>query len=201
MGNIQGVLDSCLKDGNIQISSIYKAISYSSATVNWSKSVWGGLHYPKHSLIMWLAILSRLLTKDRLYRMKILEANQNQCVLCTGSTNRPESKNHLFFECQYSASVWNDMMEWLGFTWRSCDWNCVMNWFNNNLKGLGFMKKVKRMVLSATIYWIWKERNSRIFQQKCRSSDQLVREVKISVLMKVLQEKVPDHLRERINRL
>ncbi|XP_020252226.1 uncharacterized protein LOC109829562 [Asparagus officinalis] len=199
--NVHRVLATCLKDGNIQISSIYSILSHPSATVTWSNTVWGGLHYPKHSLIMWLAVLSRLLTKDRLCRMKILDASQNWCVLCIGSVNRPESKKHLFFECQFSGFVWNEMMEWLGFTWRSCDWDHVMNWFCNNMRGLGFIKKMKRMVLSATIYWIWKERNSRIFQQKCRSPDQIVREVKLSVLMKVLHEDIPDHLREKVERL
>ncbi|XP_020241569.1 uncharacterized protein LOC109819964 isoform X2 [Asparagus officinalis] len=63
------------------------------------------------------------------------------------------------------------------------------------------MKKMKRMVLSATIYWIWKERNTRIFQEKCRRPDQLVREVKLSVMMKVLNEDIPEHLRGKIEKL
>ncbi|XP_020270783.1 uncharacterized protein LOC109845967 [Asparagus officinalis] len=150
----------CHNNGTMKISSVYNAISQSSATVPWAKTVWGGLHYPKHSMILWLATLSKLLTKDRLCRMGILE--NNQCVLCADS---------------------------------------VLRWYNNNLRGLGFRKKLKRMMLSGAVYWIWKERNQRIFQQKAHSPDQLIKEIKISLLSKVLNEDVPEYLKEEIAKL
>ncbi|XP_020240823.1 uncharacterized protein LOC109819494 [Asparagus officinalis] len=199
VNNLQRVINGCHNNGKIQISSVYHAISHSTADAPWSNTVWGGLHYPKHSVILWLVILSRLLTKDRLCRMGIL--NSNQCVLCASSTSQLESCRHLFFECLYTSDVWNKMMVWLDYTWRSCNWDHVIDRYTNNLRGFGFMKKLKRMILSATVYWIWKERNMRIFQQRSRSSDQLVREVKILILQKVLNEDVPEHLRDRIEKL
>ncbi|XP_020258655.1 uncharacterized protein LOC109835070 [Asparagus officinalis] len=183
----------------MKISSVYNAISQSLATVTWAKTVWGGLHYPKHSMILWLATLSKLLTKDRLCRMGILE--NNQCVLCDDSVSHQESRNHLFFECQFSSYVWNNLMAWLKYSWRSCCWNQVLRWYSNNLRGLGFRKKLKRMMLSGAVYWIWKERNQRIFQQKARSPDQLIKEIKISLLSKVLNEDVPENLKEEIAKL
>ncbi|XP_020266647.1 uncharacterized protein LOC109842150 [Asparagus officinalis] len=123
----------------------------------------------------------------------------NQCVLCDNSVM--ESRNHLFFECRYSSYVWNNLMAWLEYSWRSCSWDHVMGWYTNNLRGFGFMKKLKRMTLSGAVYWIWKERNMRIFQQKTSSPDQLIKEVKILVLLKVLNVDIPEHLSEKIGKL
>ncbi|XP_020262882.1 uncharacterized protein LOC109838863 [Asparagus officinalis] len=197
--NLHRIIANCHNNGTMKISSVYNAISQSSATVPWAKTVWGGLHYPKHSMILWLATLSKLPTKDRLCRMCILE--NNQCVLCADSVSHQESRNHLFFECQFSSYVWNNLMAWLKYSWRSCCWNQVLRWYSNNLRGLGFRKKLKRMMLSGAVYWIWKERNQRIFQQKARSPDQLIKEIKISLLSKVLNEDVPEYLKEEIAKL
>ncbi|XP_020260269.1 uncharacterized protein LOC109836698 [Asparagus officinalis] len=190
-GNVHNQLRAianCHSNGKMKISSIYNTISQSSAAVPWAKTVWGDLHYPKHSIILWLATLSKLLTKDRLCRMGILEINQ--CVLCADSVSQP-----------FSSYVWINLMAWMKFTWRSCCWSQVMRWYSNNLRGLGFMKKLKRMMLSGAIYWIWKERNLRIFQQRTRSPNQLIKEIKISLLLKALNDDVPEYLREEVAKL
>ncbi|XP_020262871.1 uncharacterized protein LOC109838852 [Asparagus officinalis] len=199
VNNLFRIIANCHNNGRMKISLVYNAISQFIVFTPWVNIVWGGLHYPKHSAILWLAVLSRLLTKDWLCSMGMLDINQ--CILCADIGNHLESRNHLFFYYRYSSYVWNKLMAWLELSWRSCSWDHVLGWYNNNLRGVGFMKKLKRMVLSGTVYWIWKERNMRIFQQKTRSPDQLVREVKISLLLKVLNEDIPEHLRDKIGKL
>ncbi|XP_074362194.1 uncharacterized protein LOC141702406 [Apium graveolens] len=51
---------------NIKISNIWDSIHASNALVPWTDFVWNGFSVPKCSFITWLAILSRLLTKDRM---------------------------------------------------------------------------------------------------------------------------------------
>ncbi|XP_020271061.1 uncharacterized protein LOC109846249 [Asparagus officinalis] len=199
VNNLFRSIAKCHNEGKMKISSIYSAISQFTAVAPWVNTVWGGLHYPKHSIILWLAVLSKLLTKDRLCNMGMLDINQ--CILCADTGNYLETRNHLFFDCRYSSYVWNKLMAWLEFPWRSCSWDQVLRWYSNNLKGVGFMKRIKRMVFSVAVYWIWKERNMRTFQQKSRSPDQLVREIKITLLLKILNEDIPEHLRDKIGKL
>ncbi|XP_020259125.1 uncharacterized protein LOC109835570 [Asparagus officinalis] len=65
---------------------------------------------------------------------------------------QPENCKHLFFECQYSAAVWIMMMDWLRFTWRTCNWYLLIQWYSHNLRGKNFKKNLKRMALAAAVY-------------------------------------------------
>ncbi|XP_020264077.1 uncharacterized protein LOC109840002 [Asparagus officinalis] len=111
-----------------------------------------------------------------------------------------ETCEHLYFECQYSATVWNKIMDWLSYRWKSCKWNQLTTWYSN-LKGIGFKKKLKRMALSAAVYLIWQERNLRIFQHKARDPEKLFRVVKITIFAKILNEDIPNHVRDYIESL
>lgn len=71
------------------------------ATVTWSKSVWFKGNIPKHAFISWVAAWNRLYTRDRLRRWGLTVPAT--CVLCN---TQPESRDHLFFECSFSSSIW-----------------------------------------------------------------------------------------------
>ncbi|XP_020269438.1 uncharacterized protein LOC109844736 [Asparagus officinalis] len=125
--------------------------------------------------------------------MGILSSNQTHCVLC--NRQELETSNHIFFECQFSAEVWNLVMEWLKYRWRSCVWGLVLNWYSYSLKGKGPMKKLKRMCLSTAVYMIWRERNRRIFQGKRKLSAQILSDIKFSVFAKVLNDNSNVHMK------
>ncbi|XP_020264639.1 uncharacterized protein LOC109840410 [Asparagus officinalis] len=167
--SLKNAIDDCCCNDKIQQSAVYSKLAHSAATpVSWYETVWDNFNFPKHSFTVWLACNSKLLTKDRLCRLGILNPNQNCCVLC--SSHQLETISHLFFDCQFSAGIWNGVIDWLNFKWRSCDWNMIIGWYSNNLKGKGSKKKLKRLALADTTYMIWQERNLRIFQSKMRSS-------------------------------
>ncbi|XP_020262328.1 uncharacterized protein LOC109838283 [Asparagus officinalis] len=195
--NLHNAINKCCSGGKIIISSIYKEIAQHSPKVHWSDTVWDNWNFPKHSFILWLAIHAKLLTQDMLCHLGILDTNV--CVLC--SNQRNETCQHLLFECQYSVEAWNNMMNWLEYKWRSCSWESIIDWYSNKLRGKGFMKKLKRLALSATVYAIWIERNQRIFQQKFRAPAVLFRNIKISILSKILNDKIHVYIKEKIERL
>ncbi|XP_020243601.1 uncharacterized protein LOC109821859 [Asparagus officinalis] len=145
--NLTNLIDSCCVNGKIVVSAVYEKLNHSSQQVAWSATVWDSLHYPKHSFILWLVAHSRLLTQERLCRMNII--NTNRCVLCS---NQLETCQHLFFDCQYSASVWNKVMDWLKFNCRSCDWEHIIDWYSCRLRRNNFTEKLKRMALSVSVY-------------------------------------------------
>ncbi|XP_020253802.1 uncharacterized protein LOC109830852 [Asparagus officinalis] len=185
VSNVQNVISKCCSGSNFQISAFYHELINQNVNTQmvWSKTVWDEWSYPKHSFISWLAIHSRLLTKDRLCHMRILDINQHHrdCVLCT--FQQQETCRHLFFDCAYSAELWNNVMVWLKYKWKSCNWDSIIDWYSSNLKGKGFMKRIKRMALTVSIYAIWKERNQRIFQQRTQDPATIFRRENPGILM------------------
>ncbi|XP_020263457.1 uncharacterized protein LOC109839444 [Asparagus officinalis] len=180
LNNLLLLIQSCSENSRIQISALYNALSPNSSVVPWHRTVWETTNFPSHSFICWLAIQDRLLTIDRLIKRGLM--NSNNCCLCTGSENR----NHLFFECCYSREVWLKIMDLLSFKWQSCDWNQIVIWYCDRLKGNGFKQRIKRMALTTAVYSIWRERNFRIFRQKARPADQLFRDIKFNIYSFVL---------------
>ncbi|XP_020271065.1 uncharacterized protein LOC109846253 [Asparagus officinalis] len=173
---------SCCSNSKIKLSDLYHALSSAENKVPWCSTIWGGVNYPKHSVISWLAVQDRLLTQDKLIRRGLIQTNQ--CFLCSGA--EAESRNHLFFNCKFSKEVWNNIMGWLCFKWRSCDWNQVLNWYCFRLRGGRFKHNIKRLALTASIYSIWMERNGRLFNQKSRTVDQLVKLIKEVMMIAII---------------
>lgn len=129
-----------------------------SPTVFWHKVIWFKEPIPQNSFMAWLALLRRLPTRDRLRRwgMNVPAA----CVLCS---NGLESHHHLFFECEYSHSIWNSFASQI---WEQppLDLHSVAAWIvpqrspsNANANAL------IKLIFQSSIYLLWKERNARIF--------------------------------------
>ncbi|XP_020243054.1 uncharacterized protein LOC109821279 [Asparagus officinalis] len=168
-------------------SALYNALK-PGTKVEWHDFVWEKLNYPKHSFIVWLAIQNKLLTQDRLHKKGIIQSNQ--CYLCEGTVE--ENRDHLFFDCKFSNCVWNGIMEWLKFKWRSADWHMLTNWYISRMRGKGNKQKIKRLALTATIYNIWRERNARIFKKESRSVEQLIKIIKLDIWTISLNSSLPD---------
>ncbi|KAG5397436.1 hypothetical protein IGI04_019250 [Brassica rapa subsp. trilocularis] len=67
--------------------------------VDWSIVVWFTQAVPRFSFITWLAIKNRLSTGDRMRVWGL----QQECLL---SGEKNETRDHLFFACPYSYTVW-----------------------------------------------------------------------------------------------
>ncbi|CAH2079005.1 unnamed protein product [Thlaspi arvense] len=80
-----------------------------SLQVNWSSVIWFKEAIPRCSFIVWLALLARLPTRDRLRRWGIMVPGE--CVLCS---QEPETLDHLFFGCSFSSGIWGAFSAGLG---------------------------------------------------------------------------------------
>ncbi|XP_020266294.1 uncharacterized protein LOC109841766 [Asparagus officinalis] len=192
INNLLQLLNTCYRNTKFQISVLYHELLPISQQVPWHNTVWDQLCYPKHSFISWLAVLNKLLTKDRLMKRGL--TNIGSCCLCSGAVL--EDRNHLFFSCAYSSEVWNGIMCWLHFSWKSCEWDHILEWFCTKLRGKGFKQGIKRMALTAAIYNIWYERNLRIFQQEQRTADQVIKRIKMDMLSVVLNSQFQEEYRD-----
>ncbi|GKU97302.1 hypothetical protein SLEP1_g10467 [Rubroshorea leprosula] len=94
------------------------------AKMPWFRLVWFANSIPKHSFMSWLAILHRLSTRAR--QKSWSPHIDATCVLC-GAEN--ETRDHLFFSCSYSRTVWDVISSMLEipstFSWQSAlSWLC-----------------------------------------------------------------------------
>lgn len=140
----------------------------------WAKLIWEPLLTPKHGFILWLGLKGRLSTKDRLWLQEV----DLSCSLCG---NGLESIQHLFFQCQVSACVWNNIRDWMGLNRSMSTLASAAKWLKKTVKGTSWLAKSKRIALAATVYFIWVARNKRIFEGKVPSIKGLIHQIKTHV--------------------
>lgn len=122
--------------------------------------LWFPGHIPCHSFILWLASLGRLHTMDRLSSHSVITSFL--CVLCSSAT---ETHDHLFFSCDFLSYVWREVTTRTLTTWPTLSWLPLLQWAILHLRRKGdFRHLLSRLVLSTTIYFLWFERNNRVFR-------------------------------------
>nr|GEV10586.1 hypothetical protein [Tanacetum cinerariifolium] len=156
-------------------------------TVPWRKVVWFSHYTPKHSFIFWLAILSRLSTQDKL--LKWYPGKQMACSLC-GTCH--DSIGHLFFECPYSSKIWKIMKERMNQQNMPDKWDLIIKRMEELPCNRNIMSILRRVVISACIYYIWSERNRRLFSYEKRSYSNLTDEITNNVRLKLTTLTVKD---------
>ena len=68
---------------------------------DWHRLLWTSLMIPRHVIVVWMAILNRLPTLDRMSSWGLVQ--DGKCRLCQ---NALETRDHLFFACSFSKKVW-----------------------------------------------------------------------------------------------
>lgn len=122
----------------------------------WTRSVWFKGSIPKHAFTFWVAHLDRLPVRHRLVTWGI--PVPETCLLCNQCT---ETRDHLFLQCEYSKAIWDKLFIRLGTPQlRINDWSAFINWLQNAMGNCLFT--IKHLSAQATIYLLWKERNSRL---------------------------------------
>lgn len=89
----------------------------------WTSLVWHAASVSKQAITSWLFMLNRNPTMDRLLSWGL--DVKCTCLLC-GLLQ--ESRDHLFFECVYSAEVWRKCLVRLGVSNAPTTWQSVINW-------------------------------------------------------------------------
>ena len=94
--------------------------------------------------------------------------------VCGFCGERNETRDHLFFACPYSYTIWESLARPLVGRNINPDWE----WTVNRLRTMGgktLDSILARMLFQTTVYYVWKERNSRRHQQREIQGDQLRR--------------------------
>lgn len=149
---------------------MYHALQDIFEKVPWRRVIWNNFGAPKWIFILRLAAWERLYTKDRLTTWEIC-INQD-CSLCSSEI---ETTSHLFFKCPYSAAIWENLLKQQGIRRSTLSWQDEFKWMASNYKGKNAGAHVFRMTVAGSVYQIWKERNQRIFQGNCKSTEAIIR--------------------------
>ncbi|GJY20023.1 putative reverse transcriptase domain, reverse transcriptase zinc-binding domain protein [Tanacetum coccineum] len=169
--------DKCV---NFSTNRAWRDWREDNAKVDWHKFIWFSNCTPKHSFIMWIAILGRLTTQERLQKWyPEKELTCSYCGVC------PDSTNHLFFECCYSMSIWRIMKERAGITNMPNNWDEIMTFMTARKHNRSINSLLRRITLAACVYFIWCERNKRVFNSERRCSKVLIEEITIHLRMKL----------------
>ncbi|GKE30323.1 RNA-directed DNA polymerase, eukaryota, reverse transcriptase zinc-binding domain protein [Tanacetum coccineum] len=115
---------------------------------------------PRHAFVLWLASKGKLVTQDKLAKWQ--PAKDWWCPLCL---QVEDSYKHLFFGCEYSKNLWEDVQT-------VADMRTLndLEDYLTKLFGLPYKNNIwsieRRLCIADTVYHIWLERNARHFQQK-----------------------------------
>ena len=96
---------------------------------SWHKMVWFKGHIPKHAFTMWVSVLDRLPTRNRLASWGML--TPISCCLCSSSD---KSRDHIFAECDFTKELWRRMQAKLSGTTTTFDsWPQLLAWCSQNV--------------------------------------------------------------------
>ncbi|GJT93495.1 reverse transcriptase zinc-binding domain-containing protein [Tanacetum coccineum] len=183
-------LDEEISDKALWVTRTRQMTEYSTKTVwidmecdnpkvIWRHLIWFAQCIPRHSFVLWMENQNRPMTHDRVAVWKPNEPMK--CVLCALC---PDS-DHLFFACSYSSLVWNEMLKTLSK-------RIIFDW-NNTVEEISKMKAnnsidsiVSRLVFGAVVYFIWQERNTRMFKQIKRNKESLVQTIKETLRLRMM---------------
>ncbi|KAJ0434391.1 hypothetical protein HanIR_Chr17g0881041 [Helianthus annuus] len=104
------------------------------------------------------------------------------CSLCTRG---PDSHQHLFFECKFAERVWFGVRDKAGMESVQNKWNVIFDFLVGIANSKMATHVIAKIVVAATAYFVWEERNRRLFSTKRRNEDQLIEVILSTVRMKL----------------
>nr|XP_043638057.1 uncharacterized protein LOC122609062 [Erigeron canadensis] len=170
--------------GDFSVTRVWDTIRPKDAEVSWYSLVWHARCIPEHAFHLWLVMRKRLKTQDLLRPWDVWDqSSQFVCSLCE---LQQDSNDHLFFTCSFSSQVWLGICSLAGISVNVSDWDSIMAEVIPLSKRKNIESGVTRLVLAASAYFIWQERNRRLFSQQRRLSAQLIQEIVSVVRLKLL---------------
>jgi hypothetical protein len=132
------------------------------------KSVWRTQAPSRVAFFAWSAALGKILTADNLRKRKIIIVDR--CHLCKRDG---ETVDHLLLHCDVASTLWNHVFSRFGMSWVmprrvvdlfSCWWKA----------GRSRSAAVLKMVPICILWCVWKERNTRCFEDLENSMEIIV---------------------------
>nr|GEX16298.1 hypothetical protein [Tanacetum cinerariifolium] len=98
----------------------------------------------------------------------------------------PDSHEHLYFECSFSQLIWDHMKDFAGLNNLSPRFSHIMSIITSFANRKTTRCVIAKMVLAASAYFIWQERNGRLFRNNKRMVKQVIDFIFSLVRLKLL---------------
>nr|GEV24118.1 reverse transcriptase domain, reverse transcriptase zinc-binding domain protein [Tanacetum cinerariifolium] len=151
-------------DGLIKVFSaheVWSSIRSRGVKVDWCDVVWFSSSIPRHAFHLWLVIHRHLKTQDNLRPWDAAGLNTMVCTLCE---TQPDSHAHLFFECVFSQQVWHHLKGLASIPNSSDSIDVIINDIKPFATRRTSRSLIAKLVVAETTYFIWQERNRRLFK-------------------------------------
>ncbi|XP_074314554.1 uncharacterized protein LOC141649770 [Silene latifolia] len=182
ISSAQHLIQGWYSGSKLTLHQVYGFFRNAPAAGSWTKGLLHSRIIPGHRIVCSMAVQNQLATIDNL-KLRGMQF-VNICSLCECEE---KSQGHLFFRCSFSASVWHQVLAWMGhmrfglsledeltFPLKGArDWQIA--WFD--------------VSLTTSVHQIWTERNTRIFQGHSCSVIGIVRKIKFFVIVRMLMWK------------
>ncbi|GJV91873.1 hypothetical protein Tco_1539686 [Tanacetum coccineum] len=186
LSNNCDTLEWRLYDGTVKrfsVAQVWECIRPRADKVPWVDLIWFAMGIPRHAFNLWLIINHKLKTQDRVSIWDYSNVLGSTCPLCEAT---PDSHEHLFFICPFANSVWSRMKVKAGLGRVSHNIYDIVDHFGGIARRKTTHVVIAKLVVAASAYFIWQERNWRLFKKSKRSIDQVVSCISSSVRMKLL---------------
>ncbi|XP_071713676.1 uncharacterized protein [Rutidosis leptorrhynchoides] len=170
------------------VSKVWSTIRSRSNEVPWFNVVWFAHCIPRHSFIVWLLMGENLKTQDKLNAWDT-RVNGNTPMVCPLCSLQPDSHEHLFFECPFSTRVWLLATKNMMFLFTGNSWKTFVEFANGFAAKRSAASITAKLLFGATVYFVWQERNCRLFKKETRSCDKLVAVIFHMVRLKLISIK------------
>ncbi|GKE07010.1 reverse transcriptase domain, reverse transcriptase zinc-binding domain protein [Tanacetum coccineum] len=153
------------------VSSVWQSIRPRGFKVNWVHVVWYPNCIPRHAFNIWLFVKRKLKTQDRLWSWDVAGSMSSYCSLCETT---PDSHEHLFFECPFSSQVWFHLRDLVGLPSIQPSINLIMDAITPTANRCTSNSVISKLVLATVAYFVWQERNERLFKGLKMSFTQVI---------------------------
>ncbi|XP_021979877.1 uncharacterized protein LOC110876002 [Helianthus annuus] len=180
-------------------SAVWHSVRHSEPEVNWCSVVWFAQCVPRHAFMMWLIIKGKLLTHDKILQWDFSRRKNMNMMCCLLCYENYDSHTHLFFECKYSSQVWSIVRQKVGMSSVRPRWVDIVDWLLVRARSKLVTVYVAKLMVAATSYYIWQERNARLFKNQVRPPEKLSEIIIMTVRYKLMGAKLKNN--ERVRKL
>jgi hypothetical protein len=116
----------------------------------------------------WTAAQGKILTLDNLRKKRVIVIDR--CCMCKMNG---ESVDHLFLHCVVAPALWNAIFSRFSLSWVMPLWvvDLFACWWTG---GCSWSAVVWKMVLCCLLWYLWRERNDRQFEDKEKTIEELI---------------------------
>nr|GFA34143.1 hypothetical protein [Tanacetum cinerariifolium] len=179
-------IDHDNNESGFSVAKVWDCIRPRGTVVNWYHLVWFSYQIARHAIHLWLVIKRKLKTQDTLRQWDVSRNTNLNLLRCSLCETQPDSHDHLFFECSFSLQVLEQMRSMIGIPNMLSSLDLIVNFFISIVKKRSARSIIAKHVFTASCYFIWQERNDRLFAKKKRIHDQFIDAIKSTIRLKLL---------------